>query len=57
MNVLVFFFRPFFSKLQGGSGYVKNIKYEHIKMDSVDHPILIDQYYCNGKHDCPTHVR
>ncbi|ONK76645.1 uncharacterized protein A4U43_C03F30490 [Asparagus officinalis] len=31
---------------QGGSGYAKNILYEHIVFNSVRSPILIDQYYC-----------
>ncbi|KAI3901802.1 hypothetical protein MKW98_013917 [Papaver atlanticum] len=40
---------------QGGSGYARNIKFENIYFDSVDNPIIIDQYYCNGDHNCGTH--
>ncbi|KAI3853698.1 hypothetical protein MKW98_025215 [Papaver atlanticum] len=40
---------------QGGSGYARDIKFENIYFDSVDNPIVIDQYYCNGDHNCGTH--
>ncbi|XP_026419501.1 probable polygalacturonase At1g80170 [Papaver somniferum] len=39
---------------QGGSGYARDIKFEDIYFDSVDNPIVIDQYYCNGVHNCGT---
>ncbi|THU72511.1 hypothetical protein C4D60_Mb04t12910 [Musa balbisiana] len=38
---------------QGGSGYARNITFENISFTAVYHPILIDQYYCNGDYDCP----
>ncbi|KAJ8486433.1 hypothetical protein OPV22_018918 [Ensete ventricosum] len=38
---------------QGGSGYARHIAFENINFTAVYHPILIDQYYCNGDHDCP----
>ncbi|PRQ44650.1 putative polygalacturonase [Rosa chinensis] len=36
----------------GGSGYAKNISYEKITLIGVQNPIIIDQNYCNGEHDC-----
>ncbi|XP_047320308.1 probable polygalacturonase At3g15720 [Impatiens glandulifera] len=38
---------------QGGKGYAKNIRFEHIHLNDVENSIIIDQKYCNGKHDCP----
>ncbi|CAL9102267.1 unnamed protein product [Musa textilis] len=32
---------------QGGSGYVKGIVFENMRMYSVRTPIMIDQFYCN----------
>ncbi|PRQ51085.1 putative polygalacturonase [Rosa chinensis] len=37
---------------QGGSGYARKITFEHITLIAAKHPIIIDQHYCNGKHDC-----
>ncbi|KAM1527177.1 hypothetical protein ACFXTI_016374 [Malus domestica] len=37
---------------QGGSGYARNITFERIKLDRAKYPIIIDQYYCNGEHNC-----
>ncbi|CAL9084879.1 unnamed protein product [Musa textilis] len=37
----------------GGSGYARNLTFETINFIAVYHPILIDQYYCNGDYDCP----
>ncbi|XP_026390198.1 probable polygalacturonase At3g15720 [Papaver somniferum] len=37
---------------QGGSGCAKDIWFEQIKLERVHHPIVIDQYYCNGGHHC-----
>nr|DAD27149.1 TPA_asm: hypothetical protein HUJ06_028617 [Nelumbo nucifera] len=31
---------------QGGSGYAKRISFNAITVKEVDHPIIIDQYYC-----------
>lgn len=41
---------------QGGSGYARNISFEHIRFNSVDVPIIIDQYYCNGEQNCTNSV-
>nr|DAD29108.1 TPA_asm: hypothetical protein HUJ06_030576 [Nelumbo nucifera] len=35
---------------QGGSGYARGIKFQNINVNNVDHPIVIDQYYCGGNH-------
>ncbi|XP_040372854.1 probable polygalacturonase At3g15720 [Rosa chinensis] len=37
---------------QGGSGYAKNITFEQITLHATKNPIIIDQYYCNGAHNC-----
>ncbi|XP_047320304.1 probable polygalacturonase At3g15720 [Impatiens glandulifera] len=37
---------------QGGKGYARNITFEHIQLNDVKNSIIIDQNYCNGKHDC-----
>ncbi|KAF8677134.1 hypothetical protein HU200_046601 [Digitaria exilis] len=33
---------------QGGSGYVKNVRFSNVVVDDVDHPIIIDQFYCDA---------
>lgn len=33
--------------LQGGSGYVKNIRFANVKVSEVKTPIIIDQFYCD----------
>ncbi|KAK6939253.1 Glycoside hydrolase, family 28 [Dillenia turbinata] len=38
---------------QGGRGYARKISFEHITLDGAHNPIIIDQFYCNGRHDCP----
>ncbi|KAI3928751.1 hypothetical protein MKW98_024352 [Papaver atlanticum] len=37
---------------QGGSGYARHITFDQIKFVEVYNPIIIDQYYCNAKHNC-----
>ncbi|KAG6581921.1 putative polygalacturonase, partial [Cucurbita argyrosperma subsp. sororia] len=37
---------------QGGSGYARKISFRGITLDQVRNPIIINQYYCNGKKDC-----
>ncbi|WOL17395.1 polygalacturonase ADPG1-like [Canna indica] len=37
---------------QGGSGYARGITFSKIKLENVQNPIIIDQYYCNGEHNC-----
>ncbi|KAJ3683155.1 hypothetical protein LUZ60_013382 [Juncus effusus] len=37
---------------QGGSGYVKGVRFENVKMDNVENPIIIDQFYCDQTTPC-----
>ncbi|XP_058203056.1 probable polygalacturonase At3g15720 [Rhododendron vialii] len=41
----------------GGSGYARHIYYENITLNNVKNPIIIDQDYCNGKHNCPDEAK
>ncbi|KAG5562798.1 hypothetical protein RHGRI_005504 [Rhododendron griersonianum] len=41
----------------GGSGYARHIYYENITLHNVKNPIIIDQDYCNGKHNCPDEAK
>ncbi|THU52337.1 hypothetical protein C4D60_Mb10t02950 [Musa balbisiana] len=40
---------------QGGSGSVKGIVFENMRIYSVKTPIMIDQFYCNGN-SCQNHT-
>ncbi|XP_077232399.1 putative polygalacturonase At3g15720 [Tasmannia lanceolata] len=40
---------------QGGSGYVKGVTFQDIDIDSVQFPIIIDQYYCTS-YNCKNHT-
>ncbi|CAN6237021.1 unnamed protein product [Urochloa humidicola] len=33
---------------QGGAGYVRNVRFSNVVVDEVDHPIIIDQFYCDA---------
>jgi polygalacturonase len=37
---------------QGGAGYVRNVRFSNVLVDDVDHPIIIDQFYCDQKTPC-----
>ncbi|CAH2049515.1 unnamed protein product [Thlaspi arvense] len=37
----------------GGTGFAKNIFFDHIFINAAYHPIIIDQHYCNGASFCP----
>ncbi|KAD1033746.1 hypothetical protein E3N88_43394 [Mikania micrantha] len=37
---------------QGGSGYVRAVRYENVQMDDVANPIIIDQFYCDSPKSC-----
>ncbi|KAI0510315.1 hypothetical protein KFK09_010916 [Dendrobium nobile] len=37
---------------QGGSGYVRSVRFENVKMDDVENPIIIDQFYCDSTKAC-----
>ncbi|XP_068667767.1 polygalacturonase-like [Aristolochia californica] len=41
---------------QGGSGYVRDVVFEEVDLHLVKNPIIIDQYYCNGHHNCKNHT-
>ena len=34
---------------QGGAGYVRNVRFSNVAVDDVDHPIVIDQFYCDAR--------
>ncbi|CAH8326494.1 unnamed protein product [Eruca vesicaria subsp. sativa] len=36
----------------GGKGFARNITYENITLIDAKYPIIIDQNYCNGGHNC-----
>lgn len=38
------------------NGFARNIIFEHLIMNNVQNPIVIDQNYCPG-HNCPSQVR
>ncbi|XP_076955535.1 putative polygalacturonase At1g80170 [Bidens hawaiensis] len=37
---------------QGGSGYVRAVRYRNVQMDDVANPIIIDQFYCDSPKSC-----
>lgn len=37
---------------QGGSGYVRGVRFENVRMDDVANPIVIDQFYCDSPKAC-----
>ncbi|KAK1438205.1 hypothetical protein QVD17_04011 [Tagetes erecta] len=37
---------------QGGSGYVRAVRYQNVQMDDVANPIIIDQFYCDSPKSC-----
>ena len=43
--------------LQGGNGYVRGVRFENVRMDNVDNPIIIDQLYCDSPKSCQKQVR
>jgi len=42
--------------LQGGNGYVRGVRFENVRMDNVDNPIIIDQFYCDSPASCQNKV-
>ncbi|KAF2292763.1 hypothetical protein GH714_027923 [Hevea brasiliensis] len=38
---------------QGGNGYVRGIRFENVRMEDVENPIIIDQFYCDSPKACP----
>ncbi|PPR93986.1 hypothetical protein GOBAR_AA26682 [Gossypium barbadense] len=37
---------------QGGSGYVRGVRFENVRMEDVAKPIIIDQFYCDSPTTC-----
>uniref|UniRef100_A0A7N0RER3 endo-polygalacturonase n=1 Tax=Kalanchoe fedtschenkoi TaxID=63787 RepID=A0A7N0RER3_KALFE len=37
---------------QGGSGYVRSVRFENVRMEDVANPIIIDQFYCDSPVSC-----
>ncbi|GAB2220480.1 hypothetical protein Drorol1_Dr00008133 [Drosera rotundifolia] len=37
---------------QGGSGYVKAVQFENVRMQDVANPIIVDQFYCDSPIAC-----
>ncbi|GMJ13208.1 hypothetical protein HRI_004990000 [Hibiscus trionum] len=37
---------------QGGSGYVRGVRFENVRMEDVANPIIIDQFYCDSPKTC-----
>uniref|UniRef100_A0ACD5V9L1 Uncharacterized protein n=1 Tax=Avena sativa TaxID=4498 RepID=A0ACD5V9L1_AVESA len=37
---------------QGGAGYVRNVRFSNVLVEDVDHPIIIDQFYCDSRTPC-----
>ncbi|MBA0581001.1 hypothetical protein Gorai_023195, partial [Gossypium raimondii] len=37
---------------QGGSGYVRGVRFENVRMEDVANPIIIDQFYCDSPTTC-----
>ncbi|KAJ0824925.1 putative endo-polygalacturonase [Helianthus annuus] len=37
---------------QGGSGYVRAVRYKNVQMHDVANPIIIDQFYCDSPKRC-----
>ncbi|CAH9071201.1 unnamed protein product, partial [Cuscuta europaea] len=37
---------------QGGSGYVRTIRFQNVMMEDVSNPIIIDQFYCDSPKSC-----
>ncbi|PKA55172.1 putative polygalacturonase [Apostasia shenzhenica] len=41
---------------QGGSGYVRSVRFENVIMNDVENPIIIDQFYCDSQTTCKNQV-
>ncbi|KAK2977498.1 hypothetical protein RJ640_016126 [Escallonia rubra] len=37
---------------QGGSGYVRAVRFQNVRMEDVSNPIIIDQFYCDSPTSC-----
>ncbi|KAK4721347.1 hypothetical protein R3W88_011580 [Solanum pinnatisectum] len=36
----------------GGSGYVRAVRFQNVRMQNVSNPIIIDQFYCDSPKSC-----
>nr|GMD97011.1 probable polygalacturonase At1g80170 [Ipomoea batatas] len=36
----------------GGSGYVRGVRFQNVRMEDVYNPIIIDQFYCDSPKSC-----
>ncbi|XP_027347567.1 probable polygalacturonase At1g80170 [Abrus precatorius] len=39
---------------QGGSGYVRGVRFQNVRVENVSNPIIIDQFYCDSPTTCQT---
>ncbi|CAL0313179.1 unnamed protein product [Lupinus luteus] len=37
---------------QGGSGYVRGVRFQNVRVENVSNPIIIDQFYCDSPSSC-----
>ncbi|XP_031500612.1 probable polygalacturonase At1g80170 [Nymphaea colorata] len=37
---------------QGGSGYLRGVRFQNVRMNNVSNPIIIDQFYCDSPTPC-----
>ncbi|KAH1198443.1 putative polygalacturonase [Glycine max] len=37
---------------QGGSGYVRGVRFQNVRVENVSNPIIIDQFYCDSPTSC-----
>ncbi|KAF9626696.1 hypothetical protein IFM89_038791 [Coptis chinensis] len=37
---------------QGGSGYVRAVRFENVRVENIANPIIIDQFYCDSPKSC-----
>ncbi|KAJ7953599.1 Pectin lyase-like superfamily protein [Quillaja saponaria] len=37
---------------QGGSGYVRGVRFQNVRIEDVANPIIIDQFYCDSPTTC-----
>jgi len=38
------------------NGFVRNVLFQHVVMNNVENPIIIDQNYCPSNGNCPEQV-
>ncbi|KAG4936028.1 hypothetical protein JHK85_050947 [Glycine max] len=40
------------NKSNGGSGYVRGVRFQNVRVENVSNPIIIDQFYCDSPTSC-----